>query len=104
MLPVWTRRLWIAGAAVSTLAGSVLGAARSLRAAEAPAGPLSIGAKPADFAALPNVRRLSEKLYSGGVPAGSEGFQALRRLGIRTVVSVDGMKPEVELARRHGMR
>lgn len=69
-----------------------------------PAGPLAIGAGPVDLAALHNVVRLSEKLYSGGVPEGEAGFRALRRLGIRTVITVDGARPDLELARKHGMR
>ena len=70
-----------------------------------PRGPLPIAAgTPRDFTGLANVIRLSEKLYSGGVPEGDAGFTALRRLGIRTVISVDGMTPDVARARRLGMR
>lgn len=74
------------------------------RAADLPAGPLTIGEKPVDYSALHNVVRLSEKLYSGGVPEGDEGFQVLQRLGIRTVITVDGARPDVKTARKYGMR
>lgn len=70
-----------------------------------PPGPLPIGAaRPSDFSGLHHVLRLSEKLYSGGVPEGEAGFQALQRLGIRTIITVDGARPDVERARALGMR
>jgi protein tyrosine phosphatase (PTP) superfamily phosphohydrolase (DUF442 family) len=53
---------------------------------------------------LHNVFRLSETLYSGGAPEGDTGFRSLRQLGIRTVLSVDGARPDVARARRFGMR
>ncbi len=43
-------------------------------------------------------------LYSGGQPDGETGFQSLQSLGIRTVISVDGARPEVETAKRFGLR
>src|SRR4051812_43585744 len=39
---------------------------------------------------IENVYRLSPRLYSGGQPEGRAGFSALKRLGIRTLISVDG--------------
>jgi protein tyrosine phosphatase (PTP) superfamily phosphohydrolase (DUF442 family) len=53
---------------------------------------------------LHNVLRISDKIYSGSGPEGPKSFAALRRLGIKTVISVDGARPDVELARRHGLR
>jgi protein tyrosine phosphatase (PTP) superfamily phosphohydrolase (DUF442 family) len=79
-------------------------AVHGLSAPDLPEGPLPIGAKPVDFAALHNVVRLSEKLYSGGVPEGEPGFQSLQRLGIKTVITVDGAKPDVATAKQYGMR
>ena len=55
-------------------------------------------------AGLPNVIRVSEKLLSGGMPESDVGFRSLKQLGVKTVISVDGAKPEVELARRYGLR
>jgi hypothetical protein len=43
-------------------------------------------------------------MYSGSEPQGEEGFESLARLGMKTVVGVDGAKPDVEMARRHGLR
>jgi len=53
---------------------------------------------------LPNAFRLHEKVISGGLPEGELAFQELEALGIKTVISVDGAKPDVEIARRHHMR
>jgi protein tyrosine phosphatase (PTP) superfamily phosphohydrolase (DUF442 family) len=50
------------------------------------------------------VVRLSERLYSAGLPSGEEGFRSVQRLGIRTLISVDGAPPDVALARRFGIR
>ncbi len=92
----------IAAAATLCLAWAILPA----RAAETlPEGPLPLGAnKPVDFAGLHNVIRVSEKIYSGGVPEGEVGFQGLKKLGIKTIVTVDGAKPEVARAKALGMR
>jgi protein tyrosine phosphatase (PTP) superfamily phosphohydrolase (DUF442 family) len=77
---------------------------RGLSAADLPDGPLPVGAKPVDFTALHNVIRVSEKLYSGGVPEGELGFKALKKLGIKTVITVDGEKPDLPLARKFALR
>jgi protein tyrosine phosphatase (PTP) superfamily phosphohydrolase (DUF442 family) len=55
-------------------------------------------------AGLPNAIRLHERVISGGEPAGEAAFAALQKLGVRTIISVDGAKPEVELAGRFGLR
>ena len=57
-----------------------------------------------EHAALPNLHRLSEGVLSGGVPAGDAAFAELAAMGVRTVISVDGATPDVEAARRHGLR
>ncbi len=49
------------------------------------------------FAVTPNV-------YSGSTPEGAEAFAALRALGVKTILSVDGARPDLETAREHGLR
>ncbi|MEO8493658.1 MAG: hypothetical protein ABI614_01205 [Planctomycetota bacterium] len=61
-------------------------------------------ATPLEIAALPNAYRLHENVISGGQPEGESGFQALQKLGVRTVISVDGAQPEVSLAKKYGLR
>ena len=53
---------------------------------------------------LPNAVRLHEQVISGGLPDGDAGFAELRELGIKTVISVDGAKPDVATAQKHGRR
>lgn len=57
-----------------------------------------------EIAGIENTFRLSPRLYSGGNPHGAEALKALKALGIRTVVSVDGAAPDVETARKLGLR
>jgi protein tyrosine phosphatase (PTP) superfamily phosphohydrolase (DUF442 family) len=54
--------------------------------------------------AIENTFRLSPRLYSGGDPQGERSFQALKDLGVRTIISVDGAPPDVEAARKLGIR
>ncbi len=61
-------------------------------------------ARPLDLPGLHNFFDLGGGLYSGSSPGGDAGFAALARLGVKTIISVDGAKPDVEGARRHGMR
>lgn len=53
--------------------------------------------------ALPNAHRVTAKVISGGLPDGERGFEVLQKLGVKTVISVDGVMPQVELAHSHGM-
>lgn len=57
-----------------------------------------------DAGHLPNAIRIHERVISGGQPDGEAAFEELRSLGVRTIISVDGAKPDVVLAARHGMR
>lgn len=43
-------------------------------------------------------------MISGGLPEGEAGFAELRKLGIKTVISVDGAKPDEATAKKHGLR
>lgn len=56
------------------------------------------------MAHLPNAVRVHEKVISGGLPEGDEAFAELAALGVKTVISVDGAKPDVATAERHGLR
>ncbi len=57
-----------------------------------------------DLPHIPNALRVNEKVISGGQPDGDVAFQELQKLGVKTVISVDGAKPNVELARKYQMR
>ena len=55
-------------------------------------------------AGIDNFYRLSERFYSGSAPEGDAAFAELQRRGIKTIITVDGAKPDVETARRFGIR
>lgn len=57
-----------------------------------------------EVAGIENVYRLSPRLYSGGDARGAEALGALKALGIKTLISVDGAAPDVETARALGLR
>ncbi len=57
-----------------------------------------------DIAKLENVFRVDTRVISGGSPETAEQFQALKSLGVTTIVSVDGAPPKVELANSAGIR
>lgn len=51
-----------------------------------------------------NVLTVTPHVVSGSQPHGEEGFKTLKELGIDVIVSVDGATPDVDLARKYGMR
>ncbi|GIW97707.1 MAG: hypothetical protein KatS3mg111_1040 [Pirellulaceae bacterium] len=57
-----------------------------------------------EFPHLHNLLRVSRLIYCGGEPTGEAAFADLARLGIKTVVSVDGARPNLELAKKYGLR
>ncbi|MEL6329197.1 MAG: hypothetical protein AAFR38_06010 [Planctomycetota bacterium] len=57
-----------------------------------------------DRPGLHNVVRVHEHAISGSMPLGDAGFGTLREMGVTTIVSVDGARPDVERARAAGLR
>lgn len=53
---------------------------------------------------LENVFQYSDRLYGGSGPESPAALDSLQRLGIKTIVSVDGARPDVAAARKRGMR
>lgn len=62
------------------------------------------GARKVGDAPIENLFRLSERMYSGAAPEGAAAFETLAKLGVRTVISVDGAAPDVAAAKQAGMR
>ncbi len=62
------------------------------------------GVKPLEAPGIHNLFAIGTNVFSGSSPEGGEAFAALAKLGIKTIITVDGGKPEVETARKHGMR
>ena len=76
----------------------VVNAYQSAAAVELPERP------PQDWDDLRNVFVLSEHIVSGGEPLGPEAFQRIASWGVRTVISVDGKRPDAENAAAAGLR
>ncbi|MCG8407638.1 MAG: hypothetical protein MI923_20770 [Phycisphaerales bacterium] len=53
---------------------------------------------------LRNVFPVAKDVFSGSQPEGDAGFDALLRMGVRTVISVDGAKPDLMRARARRLR
>jgi protein tyrosine phosphatase (PTP) superfamily phosphohydrolase (DUF442 family) len=82
----------------------VAGCQRNSRPTEDSSKPSSDSSTKIEKNGLHNVYRINDKLFSGSSPEGEEGFRSLKELGIQTIISVDGAKPEVALAHKFGLR
>lgn len=60
--------------------------------------------KPLKAGGIENLFQASDRVFSGGQPAGDDAFAALQMLGVKTIISVDGTPPEVERAAKFGLR
>jgi len=66
--------------------------------------PLSTATQPVNLPGLENVVAFTESFYSGAVPVGEQGFATLKAMGIKTIVSVDGAKPQLKYVQKYGLR
>lgn len=98
-IPVRTCSRLVALWALTLAAAGALAAAGVVGAEE-----LSPARKIQDQPGLHNIVQVSPRVYSGSEPEGEKAFAALARLGVTTIVSVDGARPNVEAARRHGLK
>jgi len=89
--------------AAITLAGGIA-FADVCRADDKPAATTNAVAKPIEIAGVHNAFQVTPKVISGSQPEGDAAFAALAKLGVKTIVSVDGGKPDVEGARKHGLK
>ena len=53
---------------------------------------------------IQNVFRITDKLLSGSSPEDEQGFKSLQKLGVKTIISVDGAQPDLKNAHKFGMR
>jgi hypothetical protein len=51
-----------------------------------------------------NLYLLGTNIYSGSTPEGDLGFEALAKLGVNTIISVDGAQPDAAGAKKFGLR
>lgn len=60
--------------------------------------------QPLELPGIHNAFRVTDRLISGSQPEGDAAFAELARRGVKTIVSVDGAKPDVATARKFGLR
>lgn len=51
-----------------------------------------------------NAYRVGPRLLSGGEPHGESAFRSLQAAGVKTVISVDGARPDIDTASKFGLR
>jgi protein tyrosine phosphatase (PTP) superfamily phosphohydrolase (DUF442 family) len=96
----WSR-FWL----IRAVAGALLSQGLLVAAEPKTGGAMTnIVAQPLAIPGVHNAFRATDRIYSGSQPEGEEAFAAFARLGVKTIVSVDGSKPDVEAARKHGLR
>ena len=59
---------------------------------------------PQEMPGLHNVVKLSDRIIIGAEPEGPEAFMSLVKMGVKTIISVDGKTPDAEAAAKHGLR
>ena len=87
---------------LSLLTAVLIGMIATASGSDSP--PTNHVAKPVEIAGVHNAFRVTERIYSGSQPEGDAAFEALKKLGIKTIISVDGSKPDVEAARKFGLK
>lgn len=65
---------------------------------------LPAGPSQQDYPHLNNLLRAAERIYTGGQPQGEQALADLAALGVRTLVSVDAMRPDTAAAAEYGLR
>lgn len=87
-----------------TLLAFVALALASFAAAQNPESPAGALPKPAVENGPENLIQVAPQLYSGAEPHTRDQFAALQKLGVKTIISVDGALPDTQLAHEFGMR
>jgi pimeloyl-ACP methyl ester carboxylesterase/quercetin dioxygenase-like cupin family protein/protein tyrosine phosphatase (PTP) superfamily phosphohydrolase (DUF442 family) len=59
---------------------------------------------PMEIGGLENTFRVTDTIYSGSQPETDADFEALSKLGVKVIVSVDGSKPDLQAAHRFGLK
>src|SRR5689334_18836148 len=59
---------------------------------------------PLELPGIHNSYRVTDRLISGSQPEGDASFAALAKVGVKTIITVDGAKPDVSTAKKYGIR
>ena len=60
-------------------------------------------ASPTKVIPLDRLMQINNKIFSGSEPKNAQSFSQLKDLGIKTIVSVDGLLPDTHLAQKYAM-
>lgn len=85
-------------AATCALIASLLGLAARVSAAE------DTKPQPIELHGIENAFRVTERILAGSRPKFDVSFAALAKAGVKTIISVDGSRPDLAAANQHGMR
>jgi protein tyrosine phosphatase (PTP) superfamily phosphohydrolase (DUF442 family) len=99
----WVRSILATALGFSATATSVFPASPAIANSSATTQSFTNNLIPINDTRLPNARRVTDKIFCGGQPEGDGGFAKLQSLGVKTIISVDGIKPNIELAHKYGM-
>jgi protein tyrosine phosphatase (PTP) superfamily phosphohydrolase (DUF442 family) len=66
--------------------------------------PASRGVHPHGLPPIENLHQLAPTLLSGGQPKDDAAFSKLAEMGVKTIISVDGARPDLAAAKKHGLR
>lgn len=96
----------LAALAVAALVAACSSPAPAPDLGSAAAGPGIPADLPAagEAAGIHNLGRIGPGLFRGAQPEGESSFALLASLGVTTILSVDGARPDLENAAKHGIR
>ena len=60
--------------------------------------------QPIERPGIENAFRVTERILSGSQPKLDVAFAALAKAGVKTIISVDGSRPDIETAKKYGLR
>jgi len=83
---------------VCALAGSLLALTFPVIAAD------EANPQPISLPGIHNAFCVTARILAGSQPEGDAAFDALAKAGVKTIISVDGARPDVEAAKKHGLR
>ncbi len=88
------------------LRAAAFSAVAAIASAQADNGSASMPPKvvPLRAVAIDNLFRATDRIFSGSQPEGDEAFASLRKLGVKTIISVDGTRPDAERAAKFQLR
>ena len=83
---------------------AVVATANAQAQADTGSAPMAPKVGPLQAQGIDNLFSATDRIYSGSQPEGDEAFASLRKLGVRTIISVDGTPPDVERAAKFQLR